>query len=70
MTVGSRPQLAAKNLREHAHSFSTPYQLYRNRTLINFNDIELPTGAKKYWIPFGVLPPIATIATMQRAANQ
>jgi hypothetical protein len=47
MTVGSRPQLPAKNLRDHAHSFSTPYQLYRNSSLINFNDIELPTGAKK-----------------------
>jgi hypothetical protein len=47
MTVGSRPQLAAKGLRGHARSFSTPYQLYRNSSLIDVNDIELSTGAKK-----------------------
>jgi hypothetical protein len=47
MTVGSRPQLAAKSLRDHAQSFSTPYQLYRNSSLIDLNDIELSTGEKK-----------------------
>jgi hypothetical protein len=47
MTVGSHPQLAAKSLRDHAHSFSTPYQHYRNSSPVNFNDIELSTGAKK-----------------------
>jgi hypothetical protein len=70
MTVGSRPQLAAKSLHDHAHSSSTPYQLYRNSSLIGFNDIELSTGAKNNWTPFGDLPRIAAIVTTQRAANQ